>query len=530
MTSIKETGQWRRCVLDTNALIYNPQCITDDTFGHSHIYIPEIVITELEKFKKEQTARGFAARETARIMRDLRQRGNLNVGITLENGRRIQRVKAYQSGNTKPLTDGWSLDDPDQIILRTAVDMQHVSEEQGENAEPVYLVTSDLFLADKADTCGVAVCEFVDDGQNDRYTGQREVLCEGKDYNRLYRKKDWYLEPEALLDTEGGVITDLHVNEFVTIRNRHNQQLFQLGRCNDHGLIVPLRHENDDLRGVKPRTIAQKFLLEALLVNPKEQRLIIVEGPAGTGKTFLALAAGMYQKRRGQFERFYVTRANVEADSSFGFLPGTLEAKFDGFLNPIYDNLDALERYNKELKQKAAAEKRAKEEQERAAKEAERATAPAAKTQPGKPKNLAAAILEARAAKEAKKRREKSPPPPPAVTDEEKLKRLADNGIDARPLNYMRGRSLYRSYILVDEAQNLTREQVKMIVTRAGEGSVVVLTGDVTQIDTPRLNRFNNGLTHAFNAMDEEPICWRLRLNDVDNQRCLLSQIASKKL
>lgn len=493
LTVARETDRWRHCILDTNALIYNPQCITDDTLNHSHIYIPEIVITELEKFKKEDTARGFAAREVARIMRDLRQRGNLNAGIVLENGRQIKRVKAYQSGDSKPLIDGWNLDDPDQIILRTAVDLQQVHEGRDSKAEPVFLVTSDLFLADKADTCGVAVWEIIDDGQNDHYTGQREVLCEGKDYNRLCHKNDWCLKSTALLSTEGGVITDLHENEFVIIRNRHNQQLLKLGR-HSGGLIVPLKHENDDLRGVKPRTIAQRFLLESLLVDRGEQRLVIAEGPAGTGKTFLTLAAGKYQKRQGRFEHFYITRANVEADASFGSLPGDLKVKFDGFLNPIYDNLDALERCEKEFKQKIAAGKRAQEEQRRAALAAEKAAAP------------------------------------PAMTDEEKLKRLADNGIDARPLNYMRGRSLYRSYILVDEAQNLTRDQAKMIVTRAGQDSVVVLIGDVSQIDTPRLNRFNNGLTHAFNAMNEEPICWRLRLHSKDNQRCLLSQIASQKL
>ena len=87
-----------------------------------------------------------------------------------------------------------------------------------------------------------------------------------------------------------------------------------------------------------------------------------------------------------------------------------------------------------------------------------------------------------------------------------------------------------RSFILVDEAQNLTREQAKMIVTRADKGSIVVLLGDISQIDTSKLNRFNNGLAHAFNAMADESICWRLRTQDPDNQRSLLSRIAASKL
>lgn len=532
MTNLsQDPNQWRRCVLDTNALIYNPHCITDDTLGHVHVYIPEIVITELEKFKKEDTARGFAAREVVTIMRDLRELGNLNAGVVLDSGRIVTRIKAHQTKNSPvPLIDGWDLRDPDQIILRTAVELQHLNEERRWSNEPVVLVTSDLFLADKADTCGVAVWEIVDDSLNDRYTGQREVYCGGKDYNRLYRKKDWLLDPSVLVNESEEPITDLHVNEFLIIRNLHNPSLYKLGRCAGAS-IVPLKHEQDNLRGVTARNIAQKFIFESLLVESGEERLIIVEGPAGTGKTILSLAAGMYQKRRAQFDHFYVTRANVEADSSFGFLPGSLEAKFDGFLNPIYDNLDAIERIEKNFKQTEAAQKRAEQEAKRLAREEAKITQ-ALTVESGTVSIKTKEKTKTRigAVKEAKPRHQKSPTTPPPLTDEEKLKRLADRGIEAQPLNYMRGRTLYRSFILVDEAQNLTREQAKMIVTRADKGSIVVLLGDISQIDTSKLNRFNNGLAHAFNAMADESICWRLRTQDPDNQRSLLSRIAASKL
>ncbi|HOX97520.1 MAG TPA: PhoH family protein, partial [bacterium] len=281
----------------------------------------------------------------------------------------------------------------------------------------------------------------------------------------------WSLLPEnfyVLDEHQQRVAPTFVINQFLIIKNEANHKEIKLGRFDGHS-VVALQHENQTVFGIKARNRTQQFLMEALITEEGEERLVIIEGPAGTAKTLFALAVGIEAKQSGVFKKFYVTRSNVEADESFGYLPGSMDVKFDGFLNPIYDNLEVLVDVDKDARKKDGKE----------------------------------------------------------VTDKNLL--LDQLQIEAKPLNYMRGRSLRKSLIFVDESQNLTRAQVKMIVTRAGEGSVVVLCGDTEQIDG-RLNKFNNGLTHALRCMKGEKLCYILRLSTADAERSELSKVAATKL
>lgn len=460
--------------LDTNVLITTPDCLTDATFPDGNIFIPEVVITELEKFKKEDSARGHASRKIGRILRELGKKGDLKTGIANTFGYTIRILPKL--GNGEQLLEGWDVNDPDQMILKAAHYFQTEHQE-----EAVIFVTGDIYLAIKADQVGLKTLEPNSSNQSDEYTGQRTVYCKQEAFAKIASttSTDWVLSATDvyLYDEERNgcqQIADLIMNEFLIIVNEANSQAARLGRFNGRE-IVPLEHENERPCNVIPRGAAQRFLQEALTTKEGESRLVILEGPAGTAKTFYTLAVGAQARENDIFDRFYVIRANVEADASFGFLPGTMDEKFEGFMNPVYDNLEILQaiRNGDDLAFKFAYSSK---------------------------------------------------------SGEDKTGLLKEFGIEAKPLNYMRGRSLQKRLIFVDEVQNLTRQQVKMIVTRAGEGSVVVLAGDTHQIDNPKLNRFNNGLTHAITTMMGEEICWFVRLQAEDNERGLLSKIAARKM
>lgn len=451
-------------VLDTNVLIQNPDCLIDDSF-RGIINIPELVITELEKFKKEDNARGNAARVVGRLLRKLSKQGDISKGIDVG----CNTVKIIgKLGNGDELLDGWDPHDPDHKILKTAIQLQK------SGTENVIFVTNDVYLATKAERCGLKTQDLMQ--EKDEYTGQQTVFCQKGSFEYISAgkstNKDWSLSPEnfyVLDEYQRQVAPALVVNQFLTIKNEANHKAIKLGRFDGHS-VVALQHENQTVFGIKARNRTQQFLMEALITEEGEERLVIIEGPAGTAKTLFALAVGIEAKQNGFFRKFYVTRSNVEADESFGYLPGAMNVKFDGFLNPIYDNLEVLVDIDKETRKKDCKE----------------------------------------------------------ITDKNLL--LEQLQIEAKPLNYMRGRSLRKSLIFVDEAQNLTRAQVKMIVTRAGEGSVVVLCGDTEQIDGRHLNKFNNGLTHALRSMKGEKICHILRLGTADAERSELSKIAASKL
>ncbi len=219
-----------------------------------------------------------------------------------------------------------------------------------------------------------------------------------------------------------------------------NPKQTALGRYNGEK-VVPLFYKDVKPLGISPRNIGQKFMLEAFLTDSKNAPLVIVKGPAGTAKTLFSLATGLHKvMEEGEegYRKLLVCRPNVTMDEDIGFLPGTEEEKIMPFMRPIFDNLEIL--VDSDEKERYKNEKELYD----------------------------------------------------------KIKELFDRRIiTTEAVAYLRGRSIVKNWVIIDEAQNLTPKQVKAVITRVGQGTKLILVGDPDQIDQPFLDSRSNGLCYA---------------------------------
>ncbi len=236
-------------------------------------------------------------------------------------------------------------------------------------------------------------------------------------------------------------------NEFILLIDENDQKHTALARSSNGGVLVPLIPDYNEAFGLKPRNKEQRMALE-LLLDPEVQ-LVTMVGQAGTGKTLLALAAALETTIHfHRYERILVSRPIIPMGKDLGFMPGDKDEKLMHWMQPIFDNLTLL---------MASPGRKHGEKQEESVKQ--------------------------------------------------KVDRLMrDNIIELEALTYIRGRSIPNQYVIVDEAQNLTPHEVKTIVSRAGEGTKVVLTGDPEQIDNPYLDSSSNGLSYAVERMKGQPM------------------------
>lgn len=232
-------------------------------------------------------------------------------------------------------------------------------------------------------------------------------------------------------------------NEFVLLIDEGDSKHTALARSLDGGVLVPLISDYNEAYGLKPRNKEQRMALE-LLMDPDVQ-LVTMVGQAGTGKTLLALAAALETTLHfKRYERILVSRPIIPMGKDIGYLPGDKDEKLAHWMQPIFDNLIFL------------------------------------LTSPG---------------------RKKSDDNGDATVRQKIDKLMHDNVIELEALTYIRGRSIPRQYVIVDEAQNLTPHEVKTVISRAGEGTKVVLTGDPYQIDNPYLDSSSNGLSYTVDRM-----------------------------
>jgi PhoH-like ATPase len=226
--------------------------------------------------------------------------------------------------------------------------------------------------------------------------------------------------------------------------------------------------------GISPRNVGQKFMLECLSVEAKLAPLVIVKGPAGTAKTLFSLAVGLQkilEEQSSEYRRILVCRPNVTMDEDIGFLPGSEQEKIAPFMRPIYDNLEILIDSDEDSRYSNELELNDKIEE----------------------------LFERRI-------------------------------ITTEAVAYLRGRSIVKSWVIIDEAQNLTPKQVKSIITRAGEGSKIILIGDPEQIDQAFLDSRSNGLCYASEKMKGSPLCYQVTLDYDECERSDLAYEASKRL
>ncbi|GAB4410933.1 MAG: PhoH family protein [Bacteriovoracaceae bacterium] len=431
-------------VLDTNVILYDPLAI--QKFGENKVVIPLVVIEEIDRFKKDQNENGRNARHFSRIVDELRKEGSLTNGVKLDNGGTLFLTVDEKSEDSHKLID---LNKADNLILAAALS-------QKKKREKVILVTKDINLRLKADVLGLNAEDY----------GKKDVT-----FDELYPGHSTYeVEPDELAEYERNrffPITnaeqlEIYPNQYLIVCERGNVRKRALGRyhAGKKG-IVPLITMREGVWGIYPKNMEQQFALDALLND--EIKLVSLVGKAGTGKTLLAIAAGL-EMTIGQekYNRLLVSRPIQPMGRDLGYLPGDVNEKLGPWMQPIFDNMDFLF---------------------------------------GQSRHSQSASYED----------------------------LINNGLlHIEPLTYIRGRSIPGQYLIVDESQNLSPHEVKTIITRAGEGTKIVLTGDCHQIDNPYLDEVNNGLVYALDRLKTEDIVAHTTLKM--GERSALSEAASKLL
>lgn len=434
-------------LLDTNVLLHDANSIL--CFQDNEVILPLPVIEELDRFKKDGTENGRNARQVSRMLDCLRKNGVLtNGGVLLENGGRL-RVVVTQKNHLDQLPQELRSPCVDHQILALAI------QETNRCDNPLILVTKDINLRIKAHAVGIHAEDYETDkiSLDDLYTGKEQLDLVSEQLNQFFQK-------QQLIHIEQSLSPHICLN----MRAIDNTQQKAIGRFDpQQKAILPLRNTPPEgYWGITPRNLEQKFALE-LLFHP-EIHLVTLVGRAGTGKTLLALAAGLQAVTETNFySKLLVSRPVFPMGRDLGFLPGDVEEKLAPWMQPIHDNLDLL------LSDGGARRKQQRHEE------------------------------------------------------------LKDLGIiSVEPLTYIRGRSIPRQYMIVDEAQNLTPHEVKTIITRAGEGTKIVLTGDPEQIDNPYVDASSNGLTYVVERFRESPLSGHILLTR--GERSPLANAASTLL
>jgi len=427
-------------VLDTNVLLHNPESIS--SFDDNYVILPMTVIEELDNFKRHNDELGRSARQVIRQLDQLRSMGSLKDGVPMQNGGILSIIveKKDMPGTFMDMSV------PDNRILAVA----HSLLAQGER---VIFVSKDINSRLKADALGIEVMDFEKQKCNfdELYTGWTEKQVPADTIDEFYKSET--------LSNPG---FNFLANEFVILRNEGNPKHSGLGRATDHSTLAHLESKFEAAWNIHPRSKEQRMALE-LLMHP-EIDLVTLIGRAGTGKTLLALAAGLEcVLHQGSFEKLLVSRPIIPMGKDIGYLPGTKDDKLSLWMQPIFDNLNYLMRLQHKLDE---------------------------------------------------------------GTIQQKIDRLfKDQQIELEALTYIRGRSIPKQYIIIDEAQNLTPHEVKTIISRAGEGTKMILTGDPNQIDNPYLDSSSNGLSYAIEKLKGQSIYGHVTL--MKSERSPLSAIAA---
>ena len=432
-------------VLDTNVLLHDHTSI--ESFADNTVVLPMPVIEELDKFKKETNELGRNARGVIRRLDALRERGRLGDGVRMDNGGILKIIVA-----PSPVRDSGLEDEiPDNKIIRVAYWLQ---KEKGEN---VFFVSKDINARIKADALGIEVMDFEKQKINfeELFSGYCEIGVKPEVIDSFYANHGVEIPGLELLP-----------NEFVNMISEGDEHQTALGRAGANGGIVPMNPKIESVFHIKPRSREQRMALELLMDD--SIHLVTLVGKAGTGKTLLALAAGLEkvltQKR---FDRILVTRPIMPFGKDIGYLPGHKEEKLANWMMPIFDNLTNL----------------------------------MLKTSSNEHKNTVRDRID---------------------------KLMHDEIIEMEALTYIRGRSIPRQFVIVDEAQNLTPHEIKTIISRAGEGTKMILTGDPYQIDNPYLDASSNGLAYAVERMKTQAIHGHVTLTK--SERSTLAAIAANLL
>jgi len=434
-------------VLDTSVILYNHNAIY--SFEDNDIAIPITVLEELDNFKKGNDTKNFEAREFIRIMDRLSASHSLTNWIEIDS-KDAGCFRVIMNENESPI-DARAIFDgnkPDHRILNAAMVMQ-----AEHPLRPVILVTKDINLRLKAKSLDIQAEDYETGKIQDLeslYPGKS--MLEGVDKGVIDK-----LYAEGLIDPIDIGLENPIPNHYFILKNGNSSALAYFNPL--LGKIE--RVEKTQAYKITPRNAEQVFALHAIR-NPRV-KLVTLQGVAGTGKTLLALAGALDQKKN--YKQIYLARPIVPlSNKDIGYLPGDIKDKLSPYMEPLYDNLKFIQSQYSESD------------------------------------------------KEFKK-----------ITDALESEKLV-----ITPLAFIRGRSISNVFFIVDEAQNLTPHEVKTIITRAGENTKIIFTGDIYQIDTPYLDAQSNGLSYLIDKIKHHPIYAHVRLEK--GERSELANLANDLL
>ncbi len=447
-------------ILDTNVLIHNPNAIF--SFGNDRVVIPMVVIEEIDQFKKSLDEKGRNARQLGRYLDSLREKGSLKDGVENEQGGIIQ-VTVMNDSMAKP-ENMFFLDKNDNLIIATAL---HFKEKYPDSE--VVLLSKDTNVRIKADTIGLKASNYQDDLVNfdEMYTGFRELEISQSQLGLYLTNGFIFVEEE---------FGEFYPNQFVKLtctNEPSTEDSYVLGRYNtrEHSINMLKNYSMEqEVFGITSRNMEQVMALDLLLDD--DVKMVSLSGIAGTGKTLLAMAAGLQKVVEDDFyKRLVISRPISPLGKDLGYLPGSKSEKFNPWMQPIYDNMEILITNHQDSYHKDNVRVFGKQ-------------------------NIG-------------------------------LDDFLDFGfIELEPLTYIRGRNLPNQFMIIDEAQNLTPHEMKTIITRAGEGTKIVLTGDPYQIDMPYLDSQSNGLSRVVELLKNEELVGHVTLQK--GERSKLAEMAAK--
>lgn len=405
-------------ILDTNVLLHDPEAILK--FPDHNVVVPLTVLEELDTMKRLPNELGRNSRAVIRQIDSLRNcnEGNWQTGVETENGSRIW-IQLELKTDFQP---NFALDINDNKIIMAA----YLLKEKGER---VVFVSKDFAARIKAEAIGIEAQDYENlkaPPYSKIYKGVSQMDVEKHTIDTFYKDGRVSLSSPEFLE-----------NEYCVLKSPENSSA--VGRYNRKDEHLEALFDGGEIWGIKPRNVEQRFALDALMRD--DIQLATLVGPAGTGKTLLALAAALRKVfDEDAYSRILVSRPVVPLGRDIGYLPGSKEEKLESWMQPIYDNLAFLCDSNDD--------------------------------EPNETLRW--------------------------VTESRKLEMEA--------VTYIRGRSLPRLFMIIDEAQNLTPHEVKTIISRAGEGTKVVLCGDPSQIDHPYLDSDSNGLTYTVDRFKDDKL------------------------
>lgn len=442
----------KKFVVDTNVILSNPEAIF--SFEDNDIYIPITLIEEMDTFKKGLSEIGRNARHFSRILDDLRSRGSLSKGIPVFPDKEDSGLIFVILESDMNLLPSHFERKADNLILSVCLILKKKYIDV-----PICLITKDSNLRIKGDALGISVSDFEADKVNidELYTGMQTISVSETEFQKIKSSEQFSDEFYAQ--------NEFMPNEFVTIKSLNETQVAIYTKYEDSKLVIRTEPEKDFIWGIYPRNLEQSFALDLLL--DEKIKLVTLVGKAGTGKTLLAIAAGLEMTTdEAKYHKLLISRPVFPLGRDIGFLPGTLEEKLNPWMQPIFDNLELLLGGSSQKRQKRFSQS---------------------------------------------------------------YQELIDQGIlEIEPLTYIRGRSIPCQYFIVDEAQNLTPHEIKTIITRAGENTKIILTGDPNQIDNPYVDVASNGLTYVVEKMKNESIAGHISL--FKGERSILATTAANIL